>query len=430
LKGVIVILKNEKGSAAVFISIVLTSILTLLSLLYVAAGLSSARSENDARLRLASRSVLSEYDRELFSKYGLVAFKADEREIEQTMKYFCKNLDSGLMLADDEILSIEANAKGHSITDANTFASQIEAACLNSFLDSLRGDTKKLEGIVSNAIKDKENTKVLRRTSIKQNLPSKGFSTAMLPDIALKIPDGNITEYFSQLKSKLFIDEYILTTFKYAIGGQTNIETFFENEVEYILYGSMDDKENYEKIKGRLWAYRYLMNNIHIVTDKKKMEVIANWASKHPVLFVATLVIVEIWAMCETNNDILLLERGEKVPAIKRAENWALDDLDAIMGMFKKSDFGKEGELLGEADKAYDNAAVLPNKVEGLDYKDHIRALLLFSDRNTKLLRMMDLIQINMKGRTERDFILGEYATGFEVIAKTNRENYEFISKY
>ena len=45
-----------------------------------------------------------------------------------------------------------------------------------------------------------------------------------------------------------------------------------------------------------------------------------------------------------------------------------------------------------------------PEEQEGLDYEDYLFLLLCFKDKESKLIRIMDLIHLNLKGTADEDF--------------------------
>ncbi|MDR0886061.1 MAG: DUF5702 domain-containing protein [Clostridiales Family XIII bacterium] len=436
---------NIKGSAAVWICIVLSGVVTISSVLYYASKESARRSTTDAYLSLATRSVLSTYDTELLARYGLKAFKADDKSIEDKLRYYAgasienpsiKYITTSHQRTADinsnrvQIHALTADTKGYAITDIATFSSQIQEAMLGSFLASRVGSNKKIVGQVSSAVSKSEPNRVLRNPSVLSSLPGKDLTDTCFPNLgSVPIHEFELSD-FGKAKDMLLLDEYILNMFKYAVGGQTEQESFFENEVEYIIRGSKDDKANYTAISRDIYAYRLLMNNTHIVLDKEKMKMIKTWCSVHPYVAIATVIIVEIWAIAETRNDILLLEKGEKVPFLKSSKNWALDDLEAILDVFTADDVDEAGNIKDGYEKAYDNHAVMPDVVSGLNYKDHLRVILGVMDANEKFLRMMDLIQINMKGTYNKDFMLREYKTGLNMKATVGSMDYEYTSTY
>lgn len=59
----------------------------------------------------------------------------------------------------------------------------------------------------------------------------------------------------------------------------------------------------------------------------------------------------------------------------------------------------------------------------GLKYESYLKLLLLTEDSETKLLRMMDLIQINLKGSDRKDFVLSNLFCGFILKAQLEKRS-------
>ena len=67
---------------------------------------------------------------------------------------------------------------------------------------------------------------------------------------------------------------------------------------------------------------------------------------------------------------------------------------------------------------------------EGLSYDDHLLLMMMCMKPRTRLLRVMDVVQINMKYRYYRDFNLMEYYTGVRYAITADGRNYEFEDHY
>jgi len=65
-----------------------------------------------------------------------------------------------------------------------------------------------------------------------------------------------------------------------------------------------------------------------------------------------------------------------------------------------------------------------------MTYDDYLMAMIMTMNDNVRLLRIMDLVQINMKFRYYRDFNMQEYYTGVRFTIKANGRDYEFEDEY
>jgi len=119
--------------------------------------------------------------------------------------------------------------------------------------------------------------------------------------------------------------------------------------------------------------------------------------------------LLELWAYAEAENDAALLYEDEKVPLLKTDRTWALT---------------LENAMESEA------GAVRPEGMEGYTYEAYLRLLLGLISEETRLLRTMDLIQINMKYLYRGTFRLKDYYAGLKFTMRINRKDYEFEECY
>lgn len=66
----------------------------------------------------------------------------------------------------------------------------------------------------------------------------------------------------------------------------------------------------------------------------------------------------------------------------------------------------------------------------GNGYEDYLLLLMFLVNENTRVLRTMDLVQINMKYRYYEDFNFAEYYTGLSFSLRINNYEYQIKDKY
>ena len=145
-----------------------------------------------------------------------------------------------------------------------------------------------------------------------------------------------------------------------------------------------------------------------------------------PEALITQALILEVWAFLEARNDMALLYAGERVPLIKKDDNWALGLESAV-----ESDYVKDGS--GELDTRKSGETkkyVRPKRIEGQKYEDYLKTLLLAVPKDKRTLRMLDLIQINMKYTYCDYFLLDDYYTGLQYEMTVNGKKHEFTQKY
>ena len=201
----------------------------------------------------------------------------------------------------------------------------------------------------------------------------------------------------------------------------------FDNEWEYILNGSMDDNENYEKAKLKIWLLRNALNLSYLYKDAEKRQLtltIAETICPGPWCVATQFLIMESWAVMETEWDIKTLLKGEKVPIIKTKDTWNTD-IDSVLrsDAFMEKLTDEEKDNMKYLEDNYENEK--KTDFGGLDYEEYLMMYIALMNDDIRLFRMMDLIQINMKYRYYNDFNFKEYNKGLNFFIKANGNVYE-----
>ncbi|OPX46278.1 hypothetical protein CLHUN_00940 [Ruminiclostridium hungatei] len=200
------------------------------------------------------------------------------------------------------------------------------------------------------------------------------------------------------LVNQLYINEYIMGTFRHDVALLKNEdeskafnlrsvskyerEGYFSCfEVEYIINGNRDEAVNSMLLKSEILALRLASNVIHIYTDAAKMNrliglaaALSSWSAGLAAPILQT-VLVFSWAMLESLYDLEQLGLGDKIVLFKNKEQWKTD----LSGLVNKNNpSGPE-----------DNPLLL-------SYQDYLRVFLLLTERDKKLDRIQDLVQMNI----------------------------------
>lgn len=401
---------NKRGSTSIFLMIILAAMISV-TFLYIRASVTvAAVGYCDGLLNLSARSVLSEYNRELKDEYGIFAFYGTERDIEDTMKlYINYTLDENPYLT---LGSIRADISEESLLNVNAFEREIIEYTKYAMARGFIEETVELSG-GGEGIIPVSGDRVLRNKRVISALPSGvlgadgGFLAGAIEGL------GSADDIFRKGSNRFFTNQYIMMHFKNAQNQSTGKDTFFTNEVEYILKGKMGDEANRKAVRGDLILLRNVPNLMFIFADPvKKAELAAAAAliTPGPGALVTQLILAEAWALVESENDVRLLEHGKKVPIYKTPVMWAVD-LQSIID-------NKEVDYIDT------------NSPTGLTYQGYMQFFLYFQDRNTQMARVMDLIQINMQGNYDGSFLIEDYNLGFDYRAKIDGREYVYKDKY
>ncbi|MDR1496645.1 MAG: DUF5702 domain-containing protein [Clostridiales Family XIII bacterium] len=420
---------NRRGSAAILLTIAFAGMLVLVTCLFAAARVAAGVSYADAAFQAAGRSVLSEYDTELLKRYGLFAFKGDERRIERDIAFYADASlrkdkkayfpfapsGSRTRVFDIETDKTEANLKEFSLLDVDVFEQQLKEAAAAKTAERLTGGRNKSGKMDYSDPLSGHKNRTLRNEGVTASLPSADV-TWSFPDVSSLSPE-NLSNLADKAASDVLNSQYIMAAFGHANDGVSDDDSFFDAEIEYLLSGKMKDLANYDSVKAKLTLIRFFANNIAISRDPLKRAQITALAAPFAAAagigeLAASIAITEIWVGAETKNDIGLFEAGEKVAFIKTSAQWALTDCaKTVYGLF-------------------DGRLIRPISKSGQTYEDYLRALIFLMDRETKLLRVMDLIQIDMKAHYNREFLVREYYTGYRFKVVALGETFEYTEKY
>lgn len=379
-------LKQKRGSSAVFLAVILASLMAI-TLTLVFAGRNMVRiSIADGSLHLASVSLLSEYDYYVQRDYGLFLLQGTDAQLSRSIRDYTG-------------LNAKASAGRFSTADTDAVRQQIL-----DYMKSAGGVLLLEEAAGSNDGSNSSATdRTLRHGPTIISLPSRGLPDTDLITTAKSLGENltNPGAIFRTGTSKFFIDEYILQKFNRAecVRGSDH---FFSSEVEYILCGKMSDEKNKRTTDLALEAIRSGLNLTHIYSDPKKMQAIITAAealTPGPMGAVTQIAIAVAWAAAEAVNDVKLLHKGRKVPLVKTDASWAID-LDSILEGYR----GEDG-------------CIYPKVDTGRTYDDYLRILLYVKDENMKTARILDLIQINMRKNYDGRFLVQECATGVSIDA-------------
>ncbi len=448
-------MKNSKeGTVSVFLLLVLSCMLMVLGVfLYHGVQLAS-RSYADAVLEMSGRSVLSEYDTVLLDRYGIFGVYLDERIAEhKIIEYASSSFEkkegpfdqnNSIDLLHLSVESIEVDLKGFSLLDLDVFQTQIVKSIEFDMVKNVMSK-KDMNQTGSSA---EENHKLLNQKVI-QGLPSYGYEAKYL-DIK-NLYEKGIPDFDKVICSSgemFLVDQYILSHFKHHQNhnARNHTPTFFNNEVEYIISGEFQDEDSYHTVRSQLKILRTLLNLTHIYSDaEKRTEVItlAEILTPGPASAITQGVISGIWAAAEAENDICRIEDGKKVALFKTKFQWALalenvinqKDKGRVNHYSERIENGEIDENIGLSHELQNNinnkkSYIEPQNEDGLDYESYLRMLLYLEKREIKLLRTMDLIQIDMKTSYDKHFSLREYYSGFSFTAIVSGESYFYEEKY
>jgi hypothetical protein len=185
------------------------------------------------------------------------------------------------------------------------------------------------------------------------------------------------------LVNEILFDEYIMNKCSDYIKNDGHEAASYETE--YILQGNNTDIANLRAVVTKLLALRYAACAVYIMKCEEKrkpvetvVEVIAAILSIPPEAGkeLADLILLA-WAYGESVSDVVRLLAGERVPLVKTDEDWKMP----LYGLLN---------IKG-------NARPTGQKGTGFSYDDYMRVFLLMMNKNNKVMRMMDVVEMNLR---------------------------------
>ena len=437
---------NKKGSSAV-----LTAMMFVAFALSVAGAIGICRelaikSECETFGRVWTRAILSEYDQPLLEDYGIMAYFGNDSEVSEKIENYLDYSTADRL--DIDLGGANADLTGYELGDPGNFLEAMKKALTAKVIGDLAfgGGRKErsikigTDDIGSEESSDAGEGRVIRNRVVLDTLPSGGIQSSY--DVDSLVQKARSFGSESGLKNALgaagseviFIDKFFDNAVTYA----SDKDSYFRNEWEYIIKGSPDDAENLKSVKRSLFLMRNALNLLSLYKDPKKVELVIKVAESitpGPLGLVTQLLIAEAWAALETEQDMKDLLDNKRVPILKSEAEWktglgAVLDSDKVRE--KLDDESKEllNEKRGEINAFGGIADKVTDLKDGLNYDEHLMILILTMDERVRLLRIMDLVQINMKYRYYRDFNMMEYYVGTRFSIDANGRSYEFEDAY
>ncbi len=443
-----IIKSNKKGSSAV-----LTAMMFVAFAICVTASVKICReltvkSECEGFGRVWTKAILSEYDQPLLQDYGIMAYFGNDSEVSDKLEYYFDYAAADRL--DIDIGGANADLTGYELGDPDNFLDAIQKGLTGKVIgDVISGGGRKQRNEVlgKDDIGNDEaggassgSGRAIKNKVVLSTLPSGGMSSSFSIDglvnkaKALGSSDGISSAVAASGSEVLFMGKYFDNAVTYA----SEKESFFRNEWEYIIKGDSDDDENLRKVKRDLFLMRNALNLVSLYKDPEKVKLIievAETITPGPLGLLTQLLIAEAWAALETEQDMKNLLDNKRVPILKSADEWqiglgAVLDSDDVMEQLDEDSKELLNENRGEINALGGISDRISDLKNGLNYDEHLMIMIMAMDERVRLLRIMDIVQINMKYRYYRDFNMMEYYVGTRFTLEANGRSYDFEESY
>lgn len=178
-----------------------------------------------------------------------------------------------------------------------------------------------------------------------------------------------------------------------------------ECETEYIIGGSLNEKDNINTVINKLIGIREVLNLLYLMCDSDKREdahrlaLSMSGAGGGAAVKVTQYLIMAVWALGEALLDVRVLMSGGSIPFMKESGDWRLD-LYEITDIF---------EII---DKADNSGSSTPETGE---YSDYLKLILFMDSGKEQAFRIMDLVEEDIQNKYYSEFYFNNCAYYMEV---------------
>ncbi len=406
--------REKCGSVVVYLTVIVTVLSGMFAVFIIEARNLAVEGSIQSLGRLWATSILGEYDIHLKADFDLLGYWSMPSDVESKINFFIDTY-----FRDKDYVNIgecSSDIYEYSLADIENFKKQIAFVGSISLLESLSGNS----GIGEESSFDDSDlsTREIVNQRVIKMLPSYGRDDIDLLERAKKVFENmdSVETFLEEGAVGIGVSAYIDSHFRHALNSEAIEEgddSFLKYEQEYILTGDMSDKENFESVQAKIIGIREAINIACIHADPELYDetlIAAELVTGGTAGPLAQEAIIASWALLESINDYLLLVNGKPVPFIKDKESWAVD----IESMIQSQEM----------------EYIYTGNENGNTYEDYIRALLLIMDEDVKVLRVMDLIQMNINYNYYDGFLLKECYSGVKYTIEVNGKAYEFEDEY
>ena len=397
--------RNKRGMVSVFVMIFSVSIISL-AMLFIGGTRAKAISSSVESLgHLWAKSILGEYTDKLYERYGIFAYKAKSpAEVDDKLNQLSEITFKGKRYIDCE--GCNSSLYRYSLAELDNFQKQVNKA-------AVADKQKKFKDIELDVYTPSDRR--ISNDAILAGLPSKGrLSSFSLSDFINKIKEiDDIKDVLKGGKDEILQMKYMKNHFQSAVSQSEDDDSFFKYELEYILAGKASDEGNLKSTRNRIIAIREAMNIAYINQNPQMRNLaltIAELISSPAAAPATQQALIAAWAYAESVNDYRLLVHGKKVPLMKDDDSWAVN-LKSIITNPNPEYIDKDNE-------------------KGNTYNEYIQAMIFLTNKDNRLLRMMDLIEINMKYCYYGNFSISSHYTGIDYSMDVNGRTHNFSAEY
>lgn len=476
--------KSNKGVISIYLCLILAVLLPVILIMVEAARVNAMKTHMECVTDMGMDSILAEYHRELFDRYGVLfvdtsygeKYGSEDNVTDRLKDYMSYNLNpqKNLLSAFDsrDLLGLKVDSIDVlSMSRATDNKGEVFKYMANSYmlekfgigyiddaknLIAVSDQNKLLEGDILAENENAQNTvnsiempkyqkengeweevdrcnptvavNEMRRKGVlslvcENNVSSKTTDLTTLASHRNLVAGNGLYEEWdkrSSIETELLFNEYILL----KCGNYTDIRdnSLLDYQVEYIIAGKNNDTDNLKDVANKLLLIRGTSNSIYFANHEKLQE--------------------EAELLAKGLAIITLLPELEDIYEAAIIAAWIFSesvyDVKTLMAGGKIPFIKGEGEwnltiekalLLTSAYAAGVDIDVNKNR-NGQSYKDYLRVLLYATNKDDRTFRCMDVVEMDMREITDDDsFSLDDCITSFKIqIIASSSYGYSLIA--
>ena len=418
--------KREQGFSSVYVILCLSAlVLFLLCVCELCSGYAAGSMAENVCLT-AGQSVLSEYQPDLQRRYGVFAVSSYEQKLTALSRfYIAENLNGANILVRPKLKGCEVSCEGFYGLDTEVLAQQIDSLGLLVLGEDILDETGALQ-LLKGLLDPVSNREDEDAADELANVPpsseggegkksaaelKKEYDDAMDPDLDLHEGKSLVSVQKDMLPTTILGIKPSSSLLKYTVSSliqdgvskdailqaryitkvcsdfsREREDTVLGLETEYILFGRNSDKENEKEMKDALFKVRTAIDLARNLRNEEKMAGYAAAAAAFPAVPqpLAILLLAAIDAARQARGEVTVLCNGGVVPI-----------LPASTGL---GSFGT--------------------------YRDYATLLLLILPQQTRLARLMDIMQVNVAYMDGAAFSFRDYCYGYELRAEFEKQSF------
>lgn len=439
----------RKGQITIYFTLVFTLMLSIFLSAFDAARGAHLKVRSENAVLTAIHSTFGEYHKVLFERYGLLfldtSYMTDTPDFHKVEDRMGEYLNYNLKTETEQSLLFARDWYG--IEDYNLSLTNIRLATDDwgdvmkrqaadymknyvggDVLDNIQGwihvvekyeiSGEKFEEYHENIMQEtkeawQENHLAGEEKTPSEWMPSLDFQTKYIDAIISNYSDSEVfgisTKCFNPLEhasyrwklhgtevleetdwditADILFHEYILQ----KMGNFQNVreDSKLDYQVEYILFGQMQDSVNWMIMVESLFAFRGAANLTTILMDSEAQEIIKSVSQLAGLLEIPPQLVeamIDIgWAAAEGAADVVQLLEGEKVPLLKSPKDFRVS-LNGLLEGIATQVTEEKGEGSLDASEMFE-----------LGYEDYLRLFLYLEPSFTKTFRCMDMMEADIR---------------------------------